>query len=85
MKKAQGLTLNTMVMAVLAIIVLAIGIALFYSFVNNTAEPGITGPVKCGTLFGGKSECLLAENCKAEGGTSVGKRGCEDEKVCCVG
>ena len=79
MKKAQGLTLNTMVMTVLLIIVLVIGIALFYNFINGTVEPGITDPVKCDAGLG-ETKCVPSGECKK----SIGERDCPDNKICCI-
>ena len=74
--KAQGLSLNTIVIAALVLIVLVVVIAIFSGAMGDAAEWFSSCSSKNG-------QCLSEDQC--ENRFVVPGRGCGDNEVCCSG
>lgn len=74
--KAQGLSLNTIVIAALVLIVMVVVIAIFTGGVGEIG--GWFG--EC-TSKGAK--CSLPDACESKGGIEVPGRGCGENEICC--
>lgn len=74
MKKAQGMPMNLIVVAAIAIIVMVVLIAIFWGKVK-----GFTSST--GSCIEKKGECETAQNCD---GSIIGQMDCNDGQICCV-
>ena len=80
MKKAQGLSLNVIIIAVLALVVLVVSIAIYYGVVKEGGEQ-TAGYLKCETSIGVKGECGT-EECEETEIELPGR--CGEGTRCCV-
>ena len=80
MKKAQGLSLNMMVIAAIALVVLVVTIAVFSGFIGNKAVPFLSSQTECESQPQ-PGECMNRANCE---GTPISGLGCKESEVCCI-
>jgi len=86
-KKAQGLSLNTIIVAIIVLVVLVVLIMLFTGVFGAKVTPTLTScegqggecldldtDDKCETAFGEKGRTVTASDCKKE----------DNNKVCCI-
>ena len=86
-KKAMDLSIQTIVVAIIALIVLGVVIFIFYDQIKAVAD-GFKrtreGAQVCQTGFLGGQKCVLPENCKEVDGWEPVPGRCEEEGyVCC--
>jgi hypothetical protein len=80
-KKAQGLSLNTIIVAIIVLIVLVVIIMLFTGYFGSKFTPGVTS---CGAQGG---TCILTADCKSAfgAGRTISSSDCQTEgNVCCI-
>ncbi len=86
-KKAQGLTLNTVVIAVLVLVVLGVLLFIVYKYIYG-AGSDIGQLSSCEARGEGEAECVAKGDCKD--GTAFymmggcGKGDNKDQKYCCI-
>lgn len=85
-KKAQGLTLNTVVIAVLVLVVLGVLLSIVYKYIYGAGSE--IGQLSSCEARGEGAECVVSGACKD--GTAFymmggcGKGDNKDQKYCCI-
>ena len=88
MKKAQGLTLNTMAVAVIVLVVIVVTIGIFTGVVGDIV-PFFEGRTECQAQASKVTPyCSASEECSEDGGVAVFGLGCNDidadKPYCCI-
>lgn len=74
MKKAQGMPMNLIVVAAIAIIVMVVLIAIFWGKITDFTS-------STSSCIEKKGNCEVAQNCD---GSIIGQMDCDDGQVCCI-
>ena len=78
--KAQGLSMNTIVIAAIVIIVMVVVLLIFNGGISIFPE-FLEGQTECSSRQG---ECTDVDDCKKDGGIIFSELGCEEGKKCCI-
>lgn len=84
MRKAQGLSINMMVIAAIALVVLVVSIALYTGFFNKRTIPFLSAQTDCEKKIN-PGTCMDFTECQGPGKTAIEGLGCKGSEVCCIG
>lgn len=80
-KKGQGLSMNTIIIAVLALLVLAVLTFALFRYVGSTTNSLDSCVDKGGNV--GSDGCTSLQDCNSRNGINLGSQFCDGNDVCC--
>lgn len=84
-KKAQGLTLNTMAVAVIVLVVILVTLAIFSGFVGDKVPSFLSEQTECKNQPGAEeAQCKTSADCETGKGVGIKGLGCPSGEVCCI-
>ncbi len=85
-KKAQGLSLNTIIIAIIVLVVLVVLVMVFTGYIGKIFTPGVQSCVARGGVCEASTSCDTAKGDRVlidAGDNKAGKAGCTAAEVCC--